>query len=555
MAISNMAEPPNTYTFEHPVLGSMIGLVPPETPDIVRFRAIPYATIPGRFQHSIPLDNLDTHSRIFTQPGHACPHSFSVYDDQSGGPYPGEAPIKTSEYDCLILEINVPKSHLEGSKSDKLPVLTYIHGGGFFLGKIDAQHNTAYMAQHSRTIGKPVITTALQYRFGALGFLATPDGGKNFALRDQQNALLWVQKFVIGFGGDARKVTVFGESAGAVSICCHMLSHVPSSGPLFQRVVLMSGVLGPMMTPQPVANATKNFSDFCTSLGITDTGIAALENLRALPVEKIVAASEAFLHPGIIWPPVQDPSFFRYQDITWDTSPILLGQCEWISHIIIGTTGFEGAANRPVINKLTPATFLAQLKTSLSDDAAEKVMRAYDIQVGMDQNRFVTKAMRWCGNLIFDAPIHATINHLTTHTSKCVYRYIFDIRNPYPNAPFYQQAHHWVDVYFVFRALQFRYPYEYLKDLSDTHAELWIRFACGEEPWSRYNASGNEVDGERVIMVADEREGWVEKTMREYEEMSKVEWKVLDELWEAWEEKKGAEWFPLNMVSLKHLSS
>ena len=551
----------------------MTGLISPETPEIVRFRAIPYATIPGRFQQSILLDNFNAHSRDFTQPGHACPHSFSVYDDQSGGPYPDQAPIKTSEFDCLILEVNVPRSYLETSETEKLPVLTYIHGGGFFLGKIDAQHNTAHMAQHSLTIGKPVVTTAFQYRFGALGFLATPDGGKNFALRDQQNALVWMQKHIAGFGGAADKVTVFGESAGAVSICCHMLSHPPPTGPLFHRVILMSGVLGPMMPPQPASKAEKNFTTFCASVDISETGAAALEKLRALPVEQIVSASESFLHPGIIWPPVQDTSFFRDGNITWDNFPSLLAQCEWIQDIVIGTTGFEGAANRAIMNQFTPATFLQQLKSSLSDEAADKVMRAYDVRVDMDQNKFLTKAMRWCGNVIFDgtfrswrdvdyadlmatAPIHATIRHLTTHTKKRVYRYVFDIRNPFPNAPFYQQAHHWVDVYFVFRAMQFRYPYQYLKDVSDKHAELWVRFTYGEEPWSRYNGTGNEVgNGEGVIMLADEREGWVEKTMSEYEKMSRVEWSTLEELLEAWAEKKGEEWFPMNMVALKQLSS
>ncbi|KAH7089867.1 Alpha/Beta hydrolase protein [Paraphoma chrysanthemicola] len=543
----------DTFTFAHPILGPMTGLISPETPSIVRFRSIPYATIPSRFQHSQLLTSLPTHSRDFTKPGPASPHSISVYSDNSGGPYPNQAPAQTSEFSCLILDINVPKTHLESltSEAERLPILTYLHGGGFFLGKIDEQHNTAHMAEHSLTIGKPVITTALQYRLGALGLLVTPDGGANFALRDQANALLWVQKFIAGFGGDESKVTVFGESAGAISICCHMLSHVPSSGPLFQRAVLMSGVLGPMMSPQPKADAEKNFDLFCKSVGIEETGVAALEKLRNLPVEKIVQASEAFMHPGMIWVPVQDASFFRDTEITWDNVPKLLGQCEWVKDIVIGTTGFEGTANRELMNRLTPATFLAQLKSSLSDEAAEKVMRAYEVEVDMDQNKFLTAAMRWCGNAIFDAPIHATIRHLATHTKKRVYRYVFDVRNPFPNAPFYQQAHHWVDVYFIFRAMQFRYPYQYLKDLSDKHAELWIRFACGEEPWSQYEATGN---GGGVIMLADEREGWVEKTMVEYEKLSRLSWSTLDDLLEAWDDKRGQQWYPFNLVAAKQLS-
>lgn len=126
-----------------------------------------------------------------------------------------------------------------------------------------------------------------------------------------------------------------------------------------------------------------------------------------------------------------------------------------------------------------------------------------------------------------------------------MYRYVFDVHNPFPNAPFYQQAHHWVDVYFVFRAMRFRFPHQWLKDLSDRHAELWIKFACGEVPWTAYKPSS-----EGVVMVADEREGWIEKTMAEYEKMSRVEWKRLDSLWEAWSERNGKEWMPMDVTAL-----
>jgi hypothetical protein len=91
---------------------------------------------------------------------------------------------------------------------------------------------------------------------------------------------------------------------------------------------------------------------------------------------------------------------------------------------------------------------------------------------------------------------------MSTEPTKNLYRYVFDVRNPFPTAPFYQQTHHWVDVYFLFRTMQFRFPYQYLKDISDKHAALWINFANGNKPWSEFNSRE-----ERVIMVADERDG------------------------------------------------
>jgi len=143
------------------------------------------------------------------------------------------------------------------------------------------------------------------------------------------------------------------------------------------------------------------------------------------------------------------------------------------------------------------------------------------------------------------APIHAFANHITTNTSKRIYRYIFDTRNPFPNAPFYQQAHHWVDVYFLFRAMQFRYSHQWLKDVSDRHAELWIKFACGNAPWSEY-----QTGAEGIVMVADEREGWVEKTLSQYDSMSRTEYQRLESLWEACSEKKGVDWAPIDLAAL-----
>jgi carboxylesterase type B len=307
MGAKTSTSPADTFVFDHPTLGQMTGSIPPETPDVVKFRAIPYATLPGRFTQSILRENLDGLSRDFTKPGYACPHNFDMDDVHSGGPYPGQEPIQTSEYESLILEVNVPRAHLEElekASQRRLPVMTYIHGGGFVLGKIDAQHDTAPMVQHSIAISKPVVTTAIQYRLGALGFLATPDGGKNFALWDQRNALLWVQQFIEGFGGDKRRVTLFGESAGGYSICCHMLSHPSADGPLFARVVVMSGVMGPMMTPVSEDGAEKTFGKICAALGIQEQGDAALEKLRALDVNTLVSASESYTAAGNMWSPV-----------------------------------------------------------------------------------------------------------------------------------------------------------------------------------------------------------------------------------------------------------
>jgi hypothetical protein len=138
--------------------------------------------------------------------------------------------------------------------------------------------------------------------------------------------------------------------------------------------------------------------------------------------------------------------------------------------------------------------------------------------------------------------------YLTTHTSKKVYRYIFDIRNPFPGSALYQQPHHWVDIYFVFMTFQFRYPTRKLKDISTRHAQLWIDFANGKTPWKEYKYTGM---GDEVVMVADEREGWVERTVAEQEGITETSWRRCEALVNSWEGKKGVGFTPLDIKPLR----
>jgi carboxylesterase type B len=404
MASTTSGTATNTFVFEHPTLGYLTGAVPSETPDVVRFRAIPYARHPGRFKHSILREDLDGHSRDFTKPGYACPHKFDGTDIHGGGPLPGEELIQTSESESLILDVNVPRSHLESVQKGTahcLPVLSYIHGGAFVLGKIDAAHDTSHMAQHSVDIGKPVITTGIQYRLGALGFLVTPGGEKNFGLWDQRNAMLWTQKFIEGFGGDNGRITMFGESAGGYSICCHMLSHLPPAGPLFNRAIIMSGVPGPMLCPLAEEDAKEAFDIICEGSGIKERGEAALEKLRALDVETFYTAGDAWTAKGNRWHPVQDEAFFNVK-VTWDQTPELLASCDWVNELIVGNVGFEGVAYPSVADLMSPSIFQDHMRLTQSEEATLKVMKAYKIDLSMDQNLFLTSAMRWLGDMFFD---------------------------------------------------------------------------------------------------------------------------------------------------------
>ena len=547
-----------SITFEHSSLGMISGTLVPDD-KVVQFHGIPYAKVTARFRQCTLLDDLDNTDRDFKFPGPACPHMFTMEDVHSGGLYPKEACIEADEFKCLTVTLSVPyrnldnliayeeDSNMKHKKPEKIPVMAYIHGGAFHAGKADAVHDTAAMVAQSIDDGQPVVMVSIQYRIGALGFLATPDAQVNLGLYDQNTALEWIQQFVGGFGGDEGKVTLMGESAGGYSICYHMLGW-PRTTPLFNRVIIMSGVLGPLMVPVTRAEAHEAFEEMCAILGIEEQGQAAREKMSVLPVDELVKAGDLWVGKGNFWRPVIDASFFSHKQITWDTIPSLLGQCEWVESLIVGNTGFEGTPYLSIARSLTPSKFRSHMLAGLSEKATAKILATYNVtSATMDQNLFIHAATRWLGDIIFDAPIHALCKYLSTKTDKKVYRYIFDVGNPFVGTPFYKIPHHWVDVYFLFRTLKFRYPSKQLKDISDKHAQMWVSFANRKVPWGEY---GDREDQKKIIMVADEKEGWKQWSLEDDEARSGRNFNTLDELWAAWMEKNGEGWLPLRLTEL-----
>jgi para-nitrobenzyl esterase len=161
---------------------------------------------------------------------------------------PRKKPRAVGSEDCLYLDVYRPalgpgQEPPEGGVAwQALPVLVYIHGGGFKAGD-PPEGDTYHFWKLAEDLGQVVVS--LEYRLGALGFLAleelrTEAGGLgNFGLQDQQLALSWVQKNILAFGGDPDRVTIFGESAGAMSICAHVGS--PRTKGLFARAIVQSG--------------------------------------------------------------------------------------------------------------------------------------------------------------------------------------------------------------------------------------------------------------------------------------------------------------------------
>ena len=188
----------------------------------------------------------------------------------------------TYSEDCLFLNIWVPEGIKEG---DSLPVLVYIHGGGFTGGCGHELHFDG-----PRWPKKGVIAVTINYRLGPLGFTCLQElkdeagHSGNYGLYDQMTALLWVKHNIASFGGNPENVTIMGQSAGAMSVQQLCLS--PLTKGLFHKAIMSSGggVNKLMSTPKEEKQYefTKKMMDYasCTTL----------EELRNLPIEKLFEA-------------------------------------------------------------------------------------------------------------------------------------------------------------------------------------------------------------------------------------------------------------------------
>ncbi|KAI0763841.1 alpha/beta-hydrolase [Trametes elegans] len=189
--------------------------------------------------------------------------------------------------DCLTVSVQVPAGTKPG---DKLPVLAFIYGGGFATGST-AQNPGDVVVQRSIEMGESIVYVNMNYRIGAFGFLGGKEvkeaGVGNLGLHDQRLALRWVQKYISAFGGDPDKVTIWGVSAGAISVSLHMLTNGGDNEGLFRGAVMHSGSplpTGDIELLQPAYDAVVANT---SCAGSDDT----LDCLRQLPAEELSGAA------------------------------------------------------------------------------------------------------------------------------------------------------------------------------------------------------------------------------------------------------------------------
>jgi para-nitrobenzyl esterase len=280
-ALGSRSGAPIVTTDDGAVRGTTAGTVD-------EFLGIPYAAPPtGNLRWRPPAPPAEWRGvRDTTQFAPSCPQPPSPF-----------APPGPFSEDCLYLNVYTPNRDadhrlLHGGDEGGLPVLVWIHGGG-----LTEEAGRNYDGSKLAADGTVVVT--INYRLGALGFLAHPalasrPGGPagNYGLMDQQAALRWVRDNIAQFGGDPHNVTIAGQSAGGLSVLAQMVS--PGSRGLFQKAIIQSGSFA--LNQQPLADAEAAGEAFAAQAGCPDQTAACL---RQLPVSDLVNPNLVEI-PGVV---------------------------------------------------------------------------------------------------------------------------------------------------------------------------------------------------------------------------------------------------------------
>lgn len=383
-------------------------------------------------------------------------------------PMQGGNPPSGKSEDCLYLNIWTPAK----SPQEKLPVLVWIYGGGFSFGS-----TAEPVSSGEKLAQKGVVLVSIAYRVGALAFLAHPEltaenpnhVSGNYGLLDQIAGLQWIQKNIAAFGGDPDKVTIFGESAGGISVS--MLCASPLAKGLFHGAISQSGgSFGPTRpTTYPGENmktlkqAEADGEDF-----LKKAGVSSIAELRKVDAEKLPGG----FGMGNAWPIVDgyvipDDQYRLYEAGEYNDVPVL-----------IGYNSDEGAS---FSREKTPEEFIAGVKARYGK-FADELIKAYPVGASV-----VPKTAR---DLARDAAFGWQTwiwARLQSQTGKSkVFYYYFDQHPDYPEGSpqFGYGSPHGQDVAYVFQHLDASNPQISKTDLEISNAmgTYWTNFAKYGDP-------------------------------------------------------------------------
>jgi para-nitrobenzyl esterase len=398
--------------------------------------------------------------------------------------------------DCLYLNVWTPAR----TASDRLPVMVWIYGGAFAGGDTSIP-----LYDGTRLAEKGVVFVSIAYRLGVFGFLAHPDltresgkGSGNYGIQDQVAALRWVRDNIARFGGDPERVTIFGESAGAISVS--ILAASPAARGLFHRVISESGG---NFGPPRIANeggatlpllrvAEEHGQAFLAKLGAADVAAG-----RTLAPERL----QAVVGPGLTsgFSPVFDgdvlpgDQYELYEAKRFSDTPIL-----------VGTNSDEGSTFVPP--GITPGVFEAFVRAGYGAHAAS-ILAAYPHATNEEA---VSAAKNVIRDSLFAWPAWAWATLQSTHGTGRAFLYYFDHRTP--QSP--QGAAHAAEIVYVFRNIDGGRdsgsdgPRPIDEAMSELMSDYWVNFAKSGDPnapglprWPAFNP------GEPAAMIFDGRPG------------------------------------------------
>ncbi|KAJ6489004.1 alpha/beta-hydrolase [Mycena sanguinolenta] len=372
--------------------GSYIG-ASDTTNAVDTFFGIRFASLPARFTPATPIANPPNVLQSALAFGADCPQ-FPGTSILAVAGVPAGPPLRGANQseDCLFLNVWRPEGTSAG---DKLPILIYIHGGGYFAGS-GSEWNGTSLVQRSVATGKPTIFVTFNYRLGALGFLGStqvPPNSLNVGLQDQRTALRFIQDNAESFGGDGSRITISGESAGAASVHMHYL--YPDSQRTFRAGISSSGTSLVINTPACEWNdrpgGTYNLLGNVTGCG---TGAGSFECLQNIPfdVSFALCALTTYEVPGgglPPWSPCKGPTDSLVDEypvqkvINGDFLhlPIITGTNRNEGNFIIGTSFLDLDPQPPidVENSLLSALIASQVTNNknVSQATLDKLLELY----------------------------------------------------------------------------------------------------------------------------------------------------------------------------------
>ncbi|MBU5353024.1 carboxylesterase/lipase family protein [Paenibacillus silvae] len=366
--------------------------------------------------------------------------------------------------DSLYLNIWAP----EKESGHPLPVMVWIHGGSFVTGSGSLP---VYDGTQLAVRGDVIVVT-INYRLGPLGFLHMAPLGQGFVsnagLLDQVAALQWVKENITAFGGDPNQVTVFGESAGSMSIAALMA--MPSAKGLFQRAIMESGAS--QFMPAEQASALREGT--LKMLGVDRDN---LQKLNIIPVEQIMAAAETVKQQSgagmaLLFQPVLDGETLPQIPL----QAVSEGSAKDIP-ILIGTTLHEGSLfiqpHVPYSKEIDMVQGVDFMTPDLENRAA--IADSYP-KTADGQAQAMTDMFFWRSALQYAAAQQQ-------HAPVWMYRFDWVM----PEHPLLQRAIHSIEIFFVFNtldALKFMKaePDEAAKALALKVQDAWIAFAKAGKP-------------------------------------------------------------------------